>query len=353
MKFRILIALLSVNFISPLPAQAALDVTTYIVNGDDVDVDTYPSTVAFFYDSIEYNGYYYSGSFCGGTYLDSTHVLTAAHCFYDSDEARLFAVAVPQLQNESDYPYASYIERLRVSEVYYPDDYANTSSQLYPNDIAIITLEDAMGLGEAITTASNESYRSSSESFIAVGHGNTSTGVDDADSLQAAALNYVDNSSCQLVFTNGDALTDKQICFGGDYSDATGLRNAVCSGDSGGAVYWQDGDTLTQVGITSFGPVTCGDPDADVTSVFTEITDYQSWIDDVLAGNVAPTLTATDAERTEYIATYGVLGGSSSTRSTNNSLVSGASGSGGGSFGGLGMLALSGLWLMRKRHISA
>lgn len=319
MKTKTLVALLMLSVANSTSAFAALDISTYIVNGENVDVDDYPSTVAFFYDSIEYNGYYYAGSFCGGTYLDSTHVLTAAHCFYDSDEARLFAIAVPQLQNESDYPYANYIERLRVSEVYYPNNYSNDSSALYPNDIAIVTLEDPMSIGEAITTADDESYRSTDESFIAVGHGNTASGVDDADSLQAASLNYVINSECKTVFKDGAALTDKQICFGGDYSDATGLRNATCSGDSGGAVYWQDGEVLTQVGITSFGPTTCGVESADVTSVFTEITDYQNWIDEVLAGSISPTLTATDAERQEYIDTYGELGGASTTSSSEGS----------------------------------
>lgn len=343
MKTKTLISLLMLGLASSTSSFAALDISTYIVNGEDVDVDDYPSTVAFFYDTIEYNGYYYAGSFCGGTYLDSTHVLTAAHCFYDSDEARLFAIAVPQLQNESDYPYASYIERLRISEVYYPDNYSNDSSKLYPNDIAIVTLEDPMSIGEAITTADDESYRSADESFVAVGHGNTMSGVDDADSLQAASLNYVTNSVCQGVFADGDALTSKQICFGGDYSDATGLRNATCNGDSGGAVYWQDGSVLTQVGITSFGPSTCGIASADVTSVFTEITDYQDWIDEVLDGTISPTLTATDEERQEYIDTYGELGGSSSTSSSSSS-------GGGGSLGSLWLLILLPLAMLRRRQ---
>ncbi len=340
--------LLAFTLLSATSCFAASDISTYIVNGEDVDVADYPSTVAFFLDTIEYDGYYYAGSFCGGTYLDSTHVLTAAHCFYDDEQARLFTVAVPYLQNESDYPYD--VQRIRISEIYYPDDYASDASQLYPNDIAIVTLEEAMSSGSAITRADSEDYRSTEESFFAVGHGNTATGVDNADSLQAASLTYVANATCQKAFSDGEALTSKQICFTGDYSEASGLKNAVCNGDSGGPVYWQDTDTdtLTQVGVTSFGPSICGNASSTVTSVFTELTDYSDWIDEVLDGQIEPTLTSTEDERESYFSESSVTGGGSDS-STDESTLASLSSSG-GSLGSLWLLILMPLAMLRRRQ---
>ena len=92
-------------------------------------------------------------------------------------------------------------------------------------------------------------------------------------------------------------------------------------------MYWKDGADYRQVGITSFGPDTCGGITSTVTSsVFTEIQDYEAWIDSVIAGTETAKFVSTDAKRTAYV----------------NAHTSTGSGSSGGSvsFGLLGMLML-------------
>ncbi len=90
-------------------------------------------------------------------------------------------------------------------------------------------------------------------------------------------------------------------------------------------MYWRDGVDYRQVGITSFGPGTCGGT-STITSVFTEIYDYRNWIDSVIAGTETAKFVSTDAKRTAYV----------------NARTSTGSGSSGGSvsFGLLGMLML-------------
>lgn len=83
-----------------------------------------------------------------------------------------------------------------------------------------------------------------------------------------------------------DKLTDKQLCFDGVVNGP--LKNATCSGDSGGPVYWNSGTSNVQIGITSFGFEQCGLTTETFVSVFTDIHDYQAWIDDVIASAVSP-----------------------------------------------------------------
>lgn len=335
--------------LSAIPSFAATtDVTTYIVNGTSTSVSTYGSFVSLFYDRIEYDGVYGVGSYCGGTMLDATHVLTAAHCIFDGsgnlDEDYMLFTVVGQTDDESAFPNGS-IETVRASEFYYHPDYEDSSTNLWPNDIAIIKLESSLNVVAYANIPSSENYRKGSDGvdndtndyvFEAVGHGNTSTGIDNTNDLLVTDMTYVPTNTCQ---TNFDSrITSNQLCFTGDYSATTDLDNGTCQGDSGGPIYWNSSGSLTQVGIVSFGPTKCGDPSAYADAVFTEVYDYTSWINSVLAGTETPAFTATDAKRLAYL-------GLSSTSSDSG---------GGGSLGlaGFASLLALGLWRTRKRIFS-
>ncbi|WP_299130965.1 trypsin-like serine protease [uncultured Vibrio sp.] len=301
-------------------------VTPYIVNGSDATVAEFPSMASLFIDRIEYDGVYSTGPYCGATILDPTHILTAAHCIYGDENAQLFTVVVPQLEDTSQFP-NNIVQKARVSEVYYRSDYSNALSDLLRNDVAILKLESALNIdsiNDVVQRPFDETYRNVANDFVAVGHGDTRTGFDGTTILQQANLNYVDNATCKTVFAAGNELTENQICFVGDVG-ASGLYGGTCQGDSGGPVYWKDGSIYRQVGITSFGPETCGGS-SRVTSVFTEIYDYKDWIDSVIAGTETAKFISTDAKR-------------SASAGTSASTGSGSSG-GSVSFGLLGMLML-------------
>ncbi|MFA0310118.1 serine protease [Vibrio splendidus] len=302
-------------------------ITPYIVNGSNASVTEFPSMASLFIDRIDYDGFYSPDPYCGATILNPTHILTAAHCIYGDENAQLFTTVVPQLENTSEFPNGN-IQKVRVAEVYYRSDYSNSLRKLLPNDVAILKLETSLNIGANIIPPSSEIYRSSSSQFVAVGHGDTATGQDATSRLQKVDLTYVENNVCAGVFTDGVSLTRKQICFSGAQG-ASNLYGGTCQGDSGGPVYWWDGSAYQQVGITSFGPTTCGSS-STVTSVFTEIYDYRYWITDVANGviNSSETvqISATDAKRTAYV----------------NARTSSGSGGGGVSFGLLGALMLLG-----------
>ncbi|MCF7361898.1 serine protease [Vibrio sp. A1-b2] len=271
----------------------------YIVNGTEADITTFSSYVALFVDSIEYDNFY-SSSYCGASILDALHLVTAAHCVYseepDNSIYSLFTTAVPLLQYETDYPF-NIIEKSRVSEIYYPNDFDRGTLD---NDIAILKLEQPLvNINESnflIRPVEGISYRSTENIFFAVGHGNTSYRVDNNKSLMKSELIYVSNDEC-----NYSNMSETKICMEGRINPSNGLEASTCHGDSGGPLYWYNGNNYIQVGLTSYGPATfCGDPSYNATSVFTEIMHYSLWIEQVLNGNEKPKFTSSKEKRIKY-----------------------------------------------------
>ncbi|WP_159737852.1 S1 family peptidase [Vibrio atypicus] len=261
-------------------AAHSFDIQPYIVNGSNANISKFPSFASLFYRS---NTLYSTNSFCGATMINSEYVLTAAHCIYGQDQTMLHTVVAPQLEDENQFLSSM---QGRVSEFYYPDTYSDSSATLWRDDIAILKLESPLSTGDYQYLLNNRYNNSfpNTDDFKAVGHGYIEGNVPGGTQLLETDLEYISLSACQAEF--GGQLTSKQLCFGG--AEQGGYQNSTCSGDSGGPVYFYDGVEYIQVGITSFGPSVCGDVRYSVTSVFTDIYDYQAWINQVLNGEVEP-----------------------------------------------------------------
>lgn len=169
------------------------DIAPYIVNGSNASVSDFPSMASLFIDRIDYDGTYSTGPYCGATILDPTHILTAAHCIYGDENAQLFTSVVPQLENSSEFPNGN-IQKARVAEVYYRNDYSDRLSDLLSNDVAILKLESELNvdsINDVIKRPSNDNYRIGVNDFVAVGHGDTRSGFDSTTLLQKVTLTYV------------------------------------------------------------------------------------------------------------------------------------------------------------------
>ncbi|WGW01381.1 trypsin-like serine protease [Vibrio sp. YMD68] len=276
MSFRKLKCLLLL--IMNLELAFAAEITPYIINGQDANIDNFPSFASLFYK----NGNVYSTrSFCGATIINQEYVLTAAHCVYD-DDLMLHMIVIPNLNDELDLFTK---EGIRAKEFYYLDTFRNTSDTLWKDDIAIIKLEKpVLSMNYYNLINKSETNLNSNEKYIAIGHGDTNSEGENGTKLKKTELSFVDNDECKNIY--GSLITRNHLCFEGNLLGKS--RNSICDGDSGGPIYLNNGNEYIQIGIASFGPIVCGDQKINITSVFTNLYEYQSWIEQVLNNKIPP-----------------------------------------------------------------
>ncbi|WCE31703.1 S1 family peptidase [Vibrio sp. SCSIO 43137] len=343
-----------------LSANAA-DKAPFIVNGSNASVSGvggFPSYAAIYTFADFDSGVYSYGQRCGSTIIDEWHVLTAAHCVSNQDvaeAAKEFTVIVPKLEDETNFNEVAEFNaanaKFWVEKIYVHSGY-NKSSLI--NDIAILKLESAMTLvaGDKINLPVSEaSYNTiTSAAFKAVGLGYTSPGTSGSTHLLQTDLKiYPNQSNCGY-----GANPSTQLCM---YSDniVGNLENAICSGDSGGPLYWNDGATQRQIGISSYGPaVGCGNATVNAaTSVFTEVNDYKTWINNIVSNTIndAVVYTTSNVKRDAYRADKSSFDSNIAAFKAANNVTpsSGGSSAGGGSVPLWSSLLLLSAALLRRR----
>lgn len=282
-------------FSSALQAED-VNIAPYIVGGSSVNVNVaeYPFMASLMFEYESQPGTIYP--FCGGSILDSTHILTAAHCVYDVASYRIGNMKVAIEANDGQGMLAA--QRVSVKNIYYPSDY-NDSTLL--NDVAVLELSQPLStytsshaaiLGDS--TVEGQGYRAAPvKNFNIIGYGrlSSSTANSQVDFMQAT-VEYVAPNVCDI-WTNFTT-SNKQVCTTGSSFDGSSLVTATCQGDSGGPLVWDNNGVKTQIGIVSFGPSVCGDGSLVAQSVFTDVSQYADWIRKAQNGEIAATRTATD-----------------------------------------------------------
>ncbi|MFD7731677.1 serine protease [Kitasatospora phosalacinea] len=193
------------------------------------------------------------GISCGGSLIDATTVITAAHCVHGLDE-REVRVGFGDVS----------ADRLDSTTVLWITVHADYRPDVLTDDIAILRLRSpATGRSASIALAAPGSAPALGTRVFASGWGRTSEGGPRSAKLKVVALTVTDRRSC-TASTSSAAGT---LCAG-----ASG--DGVCRGDSGGPLYrYVDGRPVL-VGMTAFGR-TCGD---DKPDGFTDIGAYADWI---------------------------------------------------------------------------
>jgi secreted trypsin-like serine protease len=216
-----------------------------IVGGGPTDVGSHPWMVGVASRSV-YGGAR-SGQFCGGTLVEPTKVVTAAHCLYDESTGRL--TVRPDLKvlvGRTDLS-SSAGEEVPVSDVWVDPDYDFDSNRW---DVAVLTLarpQTDRQLLPLVWQGDQRPYTAGKNATV-FGWGDTTGRGDYPTVLRQVTVPVVPDATCAKDYPgggDGKFTADTMVCAG---NQTYGGKDA-CQGDSGGPLV-ADGQL---VGVVSWG----------------------------------------------------------------------------------------------------
>ena len=254
---------------------------------------------------------YYNPHYCGGTLINDSWIVTAAHCMYPSEgslEDHLKKVKEQhsvRIGAKKSFEPNETGDEYKIKDVIIYPDYNNDTLE---NDIALIQLTqpvpadiakpmkinsskvwqslapDAAATGiqqQKSTIFTNNNIMQRNSTVIAAGWGKVSSyDKHAAPLLKTANLSLVATDAGQCVpissfgapgTRSGIHLTNQDICAGGGNSN-----RGICQGDSGGPLFVHDGDTNVLIGVSSFVALPCGTP--NTPDVFTRTDTFTDWV---------------------------------------------------------------------------
>ncbi len=230
------------------PAEAPL--VPYIVGGQESSISQFPWQV-YLESNFEEHGFLIMGA-CGGSILDSTHILTAAHCVdvegtTTQHPAGDFTVVAGASTTHGSSPtrQVSGVSQIRTHPYY-------TLLPETRDDVAVLTLSKALTLSPAMNAQAIPLVP---------------TGATPAPGTPLSVSGYGLESGAQGSAPNGKFYSTSLTAVGSDpCRAAVGVNSAVllcaisetsatCQGDSGGPL--TEGNPAVEVGIVDFGLEGC------------------------------------------------------------------------------------------------
>ncbi len=220
------------------------------------------------------------GQICGGTVIEPSWVVTAAHCVTDERgaalPARLFDVMVGSLDLRSGG------RRIQVAAVHVRPGW---NAFILANDVALLQLSRPALVPRDLAVGSRTEIPPSGAELALAGWGQT----DDPDNrfpvlLRETTVPAMSGGECRDALVEAREVFDPSLpsyhtsylCTG---PIGTGGRGP-CYGDSGGPLVWETGGRKVLVGIVSWG-LYCGSP--ETPAVFSRVANASLWINQVIA----------------------------------------------------------------------
>lgn len=249
-------------------------VTPKIVGGDQATIADAPWQVALIAAAATSE---FAGQFCGGSLIASQWVLTAAHCVVSSANVVSTPATIKVLAGQSTLSTTINNRAVAISNIYVHPLYAASA---HHDDIALLKLTTAFTFvsGRIQKIDLPPWTASPGGPDLITGWGAMESGVNSYPTiLRKATVDVIDDSSC-LEYYPDSFDPKKMLCAGSDYLDRD-----TCQGDSGGPIAYES-DTWVLEGVTSYG-IGCGS--GYYPGVYTEVYNYESWINQYLATSPA------------------------------------------------------------------
>lgn len=253
-------------------------ITSRVINGKPALINDFPWMVYLFINDKDGGG----GRECGGTLIDKEWVLTAAHCFLNSDEDKI------------DSSLGGYVSVLLNSNTLMSVDNGakiiqSSSVIIHPNfdpftldfDIALLKLsQPVVEQPIALLLTDSLSLPTVNSKVTILGWGATKVSASNkaigfSNTLLKADQLIVSSKFCENAYKGSGLITNNMICANGiTLTDTTD----TCIGDSGGPLVIKQNDHFIQVGVTSFGgsDVICGEP--RIPGVYTRLSTFIDYI---------------------------------------------------------------------------
>jgi secreted trypsin-like serine protease len=258
-----LIAALAAGFGSIEPALAQQTIKPLgrrIVGGEKVDIAQYPWQVA-----LQFQGSF----FCGGSIVSQKWILTAAHCFKFSKDAKDWRVKAGATNYVTGGVWSE-VDRVKVHEKY--------NATTNENDIALVRVKSLpVGVGKIIPRAQASLAIPISQPLEVTGWGATQESGEGSNVLLKATVPYTDSTLCNKSAAPNSRVSATMLCAG--YKEG-GVDS--CQGDSGGPLVWKTPDGPVLVGIVSFGE---GCARQLKYGVYTRVSAHYDWITRTMNAN--------------------------------------------------------------------
>ncbi|CAG5896776.1 unnamed protein product [Menidia menidia] len=207
------------------------------------------------------------GLMCGGVLVDSSWVVTAAHCFAGSRSESHWTAVVGEFDITKTDPDEQVLKVNRIIP------HPKFNPKTFNNDIALVELTSPVVLSERVTPVclpSNMELPTGSPCLIA-GWGSLYEDGPSADAVMEAKVPLLPQSTCKSALGK-ELVTNTMLCAG--YLSG-GIDS--CQGDSGGPLIYQDriSGRFQLYGITSWGDG-CGEKGKP--GVYTRVSAFSDWI---------------------------------------------------------------------------